>query len=1433
MEAIRSADPSMSEAVQMSSLDDLGEPRLVIAEDSGTVATPLTREVSEGLIKVLISLKPPASPLAGLVFSSSHVLQSRFQGPSSGQSVEFQIHDTDSEESSSDEDSLAYSTQIPSPLECAPPEEESNVGESTTEELSFGETINKMRECSQISEEQERCKLLQLDAPAPLAVPPVLPAFLDAFKAASKTPVSQAPASKRPDRFCKVPENLCLGTDMKLQPPTSLANHYATLRKLYEKCQFVQGNLEITHFSESDDLSFLKDIKEVLGYVLIANNTAKYIPLDNLLIIRGIHLYDGKFALAILNNSDPSRTTGLLELRMKKLAEILKGGVKISENPQLCYHNTIRWEDIINTKESGNGSLEIDLPAKTCGSCTNCSSCWGMEPQYCQKFTHIICDSGCKRCKGSEASDCCHQECAAGCTGPRQVDCLACLHFSDNNECKSICPSPTTYNSVTFQTVQNKNGRFIVGATCVKQCPYNYLATIMGSCTTVCPPENKEVKGEKNGLKCEKCNEPCPKVCYGLGMDYLKGVRMLNSSILESFAGCTKIFGNLVFLPESFLGDPTKNSSAIDPEKLKIFGQLKEITGYLHIGYWPANFTDLNVFETLSVIRGRDLYLGAYSLVLENLNIESLGLHSLTEISGGLVLLDRNPNLCYVDNAPWKDIFRNARQGVIQTTNRSEQCANEGKTCFHLCVENKCWGPGPFQCVTCRKYVQGQQCVESCNLYDGEVREYLNGSRCIPCHPECQPQNGTETCNGPGEENCQKCAHYIDGNSCVEKCPSGMKGSSSVPVWKYPDEDGACQFCATNCTVSCTVLDEKGCPILQSQSQVTSIIAAVVGVLLLVLLTVIILFFIKRKRQLKRKHTLQRILRENELVEPLTPSGAVPNQAQMRILRETELEKLKVLGSGAFGTVYQGVWIPDEEDIKIPVAIKVLRENTSPKANKEILDEAYLMAGVRSPYVCRLLGICLTSTVQLVTQLMPYGCLLDYVRENKDRLQSQHLLNWCVQIAKGMNYLEEVRLVHRDLAARNVLVKTPAHVKITDFGLARLLDIDETEYHADAGKVPIKWMALESILHRKFTHQSDVWSYGVTVWELMTFGAKPYDGIPARDIPDLLEKGERLPQPPNCTIDVYMIMVKCWMIDSDCRPKFRDLVSDFSRMARDPQRYVVIQSDDTSNSSPVDSKFYRTLLEEEAMNDLVDAEQYLDHQGFFSSETSPDYRSRISSTRSATENKGELEPAGMLMQYPNLSCGVSQQSVDECSDVFTEGECTGSKVPLALTRPSRENSIALRYSDDPTCVVLDDNIEGDLEVDGYIAPGPCLSSPEYVNQVEQHPNQQRQKVSTLERNKGYCSKNGVIKDPKTSFMNGFSHTVENPEYHIPHSMYEPSFQPQAFDNPYYWNQDPSTKPFQDNPEYLMVVPSSVSGFTTPTVENPEYLGFTQLKHGSS
>ncbi|XP_033024819.1 receptor tyrosine-protein kinase erbB-2 [Lacerta agilis] len=1211
---------------------------------------------------------------------------------------------------------------------------------------------------------------------------------------------------------------VCTGTDMKLQQPSSPENHHATLRHLYENCQVVQGNLEITYLSADVDTSFLKDIREVQGYVLIAKNHVRHLQLESLLIIRGTQLYEEKYALAVLNNTDPSGDVGLQELGMLDLTEILKGGVIVDENPQLCFQETIHWGAIFHKHNRQNYTEISSRRRRICPDCQRiCPNghCWGEGKGSCQTLTSTVCASSCARCKGRHPTDCCHEQCAAGCTGPKHSDCLACLHFNHSGICELHCPLLFNYNPDTYEHLPNPNGRYTFGATCVAECPYNYLAAEVGSCTLVCPQTSQEVS-VGTMQKCEKCNKPCPKVCYGLGMDFLKGVRAVNASNIHHFAGCTKIFGSLAFLPETFAGDPASDTPPLDPKQLKVFENLKDLTGFLYIESWPESLMDLNPFQNLQVIRGRALYNGVYSLTLQNLNISSFGLRSLQEISSGMVLIHHNPNLCFIQNVPWEAIFKNPRQTLFQNDNNPE-CIHEDQSCSSLCSKGHCWGPGGTQCMSCIGFLRGNECVKNCSLLDGEFREYINGTRCLPCHSECLPQNGTESCNGSDADQCVACAHYKDGPYCVEQCPSGVKVDGSfVHIWKYPDGEGMCQICPTNCTHSCTIRDERGCPVDQKPSQATSITAGVVGAALVLVLLSIIIICIKRRKQQERKHTLRRLLQETELVEPLTPSGALPNQAQMRILKETELKKVKVLGSGAFGTVYKGIWIPDGESVKIPVAIKVLRENTSPKANKEILDEAYVMAGVGSPYVSRLLGICLTSTVQLVTQLMPYGCLLDYVRENKDRIGSQDLLNWCVQIAKGMNYLEDVRLVHRDLAARNVLVKSPNHVKITDFGLARLLDIDETEYHADGGKVPIKWMALESILRRRFTHQSDVWSYGVTVWELMTFGAKPYDGIPAREIPDLLEKGERLPQPPICTIDVYMIMVKCWMIDSECRPKFRELVTEFTRMARDPQRFVVIQNDDKMGlASPIDSTFYRTLLEEEDMQDLVDAEEYLvPHQGFFNGEASADYRSRIPSTRSTTETPMDEDEPEQPAQYPYLGPPLLEEPGAVIPDLL-EGDYTGSTLQ--------------RYCEDPTGASINENESP--EAKNYNSPVPCSMVPEYVNQPENSlPSSKglRPPGSTLEKPKGHLGKNGLIKEPKNAFHNSssFSNVVENPEYLTPCNLPLAGPLPQAFDNLYYWNQE---TPKSNPAEFFAgsAAPATNSFATTPTAENLEYLGLAE------
>uniref|UniRef100_A0A8C1MWW3 Receptor protein-tyrosine kinase n=1 Tax=Cyprinus carpio TaxID=7962 RepID=A0A8C1MWW3_CYPCA len=1143
---------------------------------------------------------------------------------------------------------------------------------------------------------------------------------------------------------------LCQGANNKLALLGTVDDHYQILVKMYSNCTVILENLEITYMTEKHDLSFLRSIQEVGGYVLIGINTAPRIPLENLRIIRGHSLYDDKYALVVLLNYNNSIGQGVNQLLLTSLTEILKGGIIFSSNNHLCNVESILWSDILNLKKCST----LPPTGKKCDrSCYN-GSCWGPSPQNCQKMTRVICAEQCSgRCKGPKPIDCCNEHCAAGCTGPRPTDCLVRTDFQDEGTCKDACPRLMLYDPNTHQLAPNPDGKYSFGATCIKNCPHNYVVTDHGACVRTCSPGTYEV--DEGGVrKCKKCDGLCPKVCNGLGMGPLTDVLSINASNIDSFENCTKISGGVAILTTTFNGDQHTKTPGLDPAKLNIFKTVKEITGYLVIQQWPKDMPSLSAFENLEVIRGRTKKQGAFSFAVTQTQITHFGLRSLREISDGDVVIYQNKHLCYTSHEHWKRLFKSNQQIAKMIGNAdAATCANQNSTCDEMCTDDGCWGPGPTMCFTCKHYTRKKHCVASCNLLAGEPREYEVNKTCVECDPECLLMNGSLTCTGPGPDKCTVCANYQDGPHCVTRCPQGIPGEKDVLIWKYADTMRVCQPCHENCTQGCTGPDLKDS-------------AGVVGGLLAFVILGLGVAVFLRRRHIKRKRTLRRLLQERELVEPLTPSGKAPNQALLRILKETEFKKIKVLGSGAFGTVYKGLWVPEGENVKIPVAIKVLREATSPKANQEILDEAYVMATVEHPHVCRLLGICLTSTVQLITQLMPYGCLLDYVRENKDNIGSQHLLNWCVQIAKGMSYLEERHLVHRDLAARNVLVKTPQHVKITDFGLAKLLNADEKEYHADGGKVPIKWMALESILHRTYTHQSDVWSYGVTVWELMTFGTKPYDGIPASEIAEVLEKGERLPQPPICTIDVYMIMVKCWMIDAESRPRFRELISEFTKMARDPPRYLVIQGDDRMHlPSPSDSKFYRSLMSGE-LDEAVDADKYLvPNHSFFSSPST-----------SRTQLLHSVVIHALLNGFPG-----------------------------------RENSIVLRYIPDPT----ERFHEGDFQ-----------PAPEYVNQNEslmssmnnpiyQHPGPPR----TLPHS------SSALDETEEEYLNCFKSpaaAAAPPEYlntsHTQLLSRQPFFSEQGF-NP---------QNSMDNPDYQQdFSPLELKTHTNghlPAAENAEYMG---------
>ncbi|XP_065160350.1 epidermal growth factor receptor isoform X2 [Atheta coriaria] len=486
-----------------------------------------------------------------------------------------------------------------------------------------------------------------------------------------------------------------------------------------------------------------------------------------------------------------------------------------------------------------------------------------------------------------------------------------------------------------------------------------------------------------------------------------------------------------------------------------------------------------------------------------------------------------------------------------ETVQRSQQNSMKVATICRKCHPRckKCSGYGFHElvCQECTNYKRGEQCEDDCpqdHYADDETH------MCVECDKECRG------CTGPGPDHCVACQTlkiYPDGQpsntssfTCADKCPPNFPSRSFLP-------DQLTHYCSAEETALRSALAVNRLPWFM----------VVAGFIIILASCVAIGYGCYCYKKNKVKEETMKITMAMTGIEDdcSKPSNVRPNLARLRIIKEAEIRRAGILGYGAFGTVYKGVWVPEEESNKIPVAIKVLRENTGANSSKELLDEAYIMATVEHPNLLKLLAVCMTSQMMLITQLMPLGCLLDFVRKHREKVGSKLLLSYCTQIARGMAYLEDKRLVHRDLAARNVLVQAPTVVKITDFGLAKLLDINEEEYKAAGGKMPIKWLALECIQHRIFTHKSDVWAFGVTVWELLTFGDKPYDSVPARDVPDLLENGERLPQPAICSIDVYMIMIKCWMLDAESRPCFRELEDDFSRMARDPPRYLAIDGD--------------------------------------------------------------------------------------------------------------------------------------------------------------------------------------------------------------------------------------------------------------------------------
>nr|XP_045609141.1 uncharacterized protein LOC123764946 isoform X1 [Procambarus clarkii] len=266
-------------------------------------------------------------------------------------------------------------------------------------------------------------------------------------------------------------------------------------------------------------------------------------------------------------------------------------------------------------------------------------------------------------------------------------------------------------------------------------------------------------------------------------------------------------------------------------------------------------------------------------------------------------------------------------------------------------------------------------------------------------------------------------------------------------------------------------------------------------------------------------------------------------------LERSNIDVGEIIGEGQFGDVHKGVY-HSRDDSNVLVAIKTCKVESEGTMAEKFLEEAYIMQQFDHPHIIKLIGICSGWPFWIVMELARFGEMRAYLQNNKDRLNLATLVLYAFQLSTALSYLESKKFVHRDIAARNVLVYSHDCVKLADFGLSRWVE-EQSYYKASKGKLPIKWMAPESINFRRFTSASDVWMFGVCMWEILMLGVKPFQGIKNNDVIKRIDNGERLALPQNCPPRLYSLMSLCWTYEPSKRPSFKEIKEVLSEILRE------------------------------------------------------------------------------------------------------------------------------------------------------------------------------------------------------------------------------------------------------------------------------------------
>ncbi|XP_043932942.1 ephrin type-B receptor 4 isoform X2 [Protopterus annectens] len=308
-------------------------------------------------------------------------------------------------------------------------------------------------------------------------------------------------------------------------------------------------------------------------------------------------------------------------------------------------------------------------------------------------------------------------------------------------------------------------------------------------------------------------------------------------------------------------------------------------------------------------------------------------------------------------------------------------------------------------------------------------------------------------------------------------------------------------------------------------------------------------------------------------IDPFTYED--PNEAVREFAKEIDVSYVKieeVIGAGEFGEVCRGrLKVPGKKENY--VAIKTLKGGYTEKQRREFLSEASIMGQFDHPNIIRLEGVITNSCpVMIITEFMENGALDSFLRVNDGQFTPIQLVGMLRGIASGMKYLSEMSYVHRDLAARNILVNSNLVCKVSDFGLSRFLEensSDPTYTSSLGGKIPIRWTAPEAIAFRKFTSASDVWSYGIVMWEVMSFGERPYWDMSNQDVINAIEQDYRLPPPTDCPTSLHHLMLDCWQKDRNARPRFTQIVSALDKLIRNPASLKIVSREAGGPSHPL------------------------------------------------------------------------------------------------------------------------------------------------------------------------------------------------------------------------------------------------------------------------